>query len=203
MAELYSFGQHGFEVQYGLWRYSPDVNGVSPFNTNRVLTEDDGASASETGFKWINELSYQKDRQAFTLTAYTHLINNYIFDRPVAVLGTFRGPMPAFIYDQADVLFVGVDFTYSHSFTKSLKGTLGGSYLWSQNISKNEPLINQPPVNINAVLSWKTPRFLGLDASKLVLKASYTFQQWQAPRTVTPEQLISGEEEVTLDSEIF
>ena len=201
MAELYSFGQHGFKTQFGLWRYYTNENGE--LRTDRVLTEEDEAAEPEKGYKWINELTHQRDGHAFTLTAYAHFIDNFIFDRPVAVIGTIRGPMPVFIYDQADALFAGADLTYSRTFTKTLKGTLGASYLWSQNVRKNEPLINQPPVNINAELSWKTPSFLGLDFSKLTLQASYTFRQFQAPRTVTPEQLINDEVEITPDSEIF
>ncbi len=201
MAELYSFGQHGFKSQFGLWRYYTNEDGE--LRTDRVLTEEDEVAEPEKGYKWINELTHQRDDHALTLTAYTHFIDNFIFDRPVAVIGTIRGPMPVFIYDQADALFVGADLTYSRTFTKTLKGTLGASYLWSQNVRKNEPLINQPPVNINAELSWKTPPILGLDFSKLTLQASYTFRQFQAPRTITPGQLINGEVEITPDSEIF
>ncbi|MDN5213228.1 TonB-dependent receptor [Fulvivirgaceae bacterium BMA12] len=201
MAELYSFGQHGFKTQFGLWRYYTNENGE--LRTDRVLTEEDDAAEPERGYKWINELTHQKDDHTFTLTAYAHLIDNYIFDRPVAVIGTIRGPMPVFIIDQADALFAGADLTYSRTFTKNLKGTLGASYLWSQNIRKNETLINQPPVNINTELSWKTPSFLGLDASKLTLQTSYSFRQFQAPRTVTPGELISGAVEITPDAEIF
>lgn len=201
MAELYSFGQHGFKTQFGLWRYYTNEEGA--LRTDRVLTEDDEVTEPERSYKWTNELTYQKDNHEFTLTAYTHFIENFIFDRPIAVIGTFRGPMPVFIFDQADALLAGVDFTYSHTFTENLAGKFGISYLWSQNVADNEPLINQPPVNVNAELSWHTPRFLGLDFSKLVLQTAYTFEQWQAPRTVTPEQLISGEVEVNPDSEIF
>ena len=201
MAELYSFGQHSFKTQFGLWRYYTNENG--DLRTNRVLTEEDGLAEPEKGYKWINELAYQKDNRSLTLTAYAHYIDNYIFDRPVAVIGTIRGPMPVFIYDQADALFVGADITYAHTFTDNIKGTSGVSYLWSQNIAKNEPLINQPPVNVNADLSWQTPLFFGLDNSRLSLQTAYTFRQWQAPRTITAEQLINREVEVTPDSEIF
>ncbi len=201
MAELYSFGQHGFKLQYGLWRYYSNDEGE--LRTDRVLTEDDGITEPEKGYKWINELSYQKDGNSLTLTAYSHYIENFIFDRPVAVIGTIRGPMPVFIYDQANAVFTGLDFTYKHAFKENIKGTLGMSYLWSQNVSKDEPLINQPPLNINAELSWKTPLIAGLDESKLTMQTSYTFRQFQAPRTVSVEQLINREVIITPESEIF
>lgn len=201
MAELYSFGQHGFKTQFGLWRYYNNEEGE--LRTDRVLTEDDGITQAEQGYKWINELSYQKAGNALTITGYTHYIKNYIFDRPVAVIGTIRGPMPVFIYDQADALFAGLDLTYSQAFNESLKGTFGTSYLWNLNVGDNEPLINQPPIKIDAELSWQTPSILGFDDSRITWKASYTFRQFQAPRTITPEQLINREVIITPDSEIF
>jgi len=201
IAELYSFGQQGFKTQFGLWRYRTDENGV--LNTDNVLTEEDAVTEPEKGYKWISELSYQKNADALTITAYSHFINNYIFDRPVAVIGTFRGPTPVFIYDQADALFIGTDVTYTHTFVKKLKLTLGASYLWSQNVRENESLINQPPLNSNIEFSWQTPLFWGIDFSKLSVEASYTFRQFQGPRTVTPAQLIGGEVAITPESTIF
>ena len=44
---------------------------------------------------------------------------------------------------------------------------------------------------------WKT------ESSKITVKPSYTFQQFQAPRTVTPDELIDGTVEVDADDEIF
>ncbi len=201
MAEFYSFGQHGFNVQYGLWRYYTNPEGE--LRTDRVLTEEDGVTKPEKGYKWINELTFKNNENRFTVTAYSHFIDNFIFDRPIAIIGFFWGPMPVFIYDQADAFFAGTDITYSRVLSKNLKGTIGTSYLWSRNIEKNETLINQPPININTELSWKTPFFLGLTFSKLTLQASYTFRQFQAPRTIAPDQIINREVEINSESEIF
>ena len=200
MAELYSFGQHGFKVQYGLWRYILE-NGWP--NTERVLTQSDKPTKSERGYKWTNELSYDKNGHALALTAYSQYIDNYTFDRPIGLTRTWIGPMPMFIYDQADALFIGVDLTYSYSLTDNLKGVFGGSYLWSKTIEKNQPLINQPPVRINADFSWKTPTFLGLQSSKLTLQTSYTLEQFLAPSTIGLGQLAANEVQITSETEIF
>ena len=34
-----------------------------------------------------------------------------MFSKPIGLYGTIRGPMPYFIFDQSDVLFVGSDVT--------------------------------------------------------------------------------------------
>ncbi|MEM6526534.1 MAG: TonB-dependent receptor [Bacteroidota bacterium] len=201
MAELYSFGQHGFKVEYGLWRYYANEDGE--FRTDRVLTEDDNAGKPERGYKMTHELNYIKDESRFTITAYANYIDNFIFDRPLAVIGFLWGPAPAYIFDQSDALFTGADLTYSNTIADRLKGTFGASYIWSRNLERGEPLINQPPITVNAELSWETPSFLGLNFSKLTLLTSYTFRQFQAPRTISAEQLINREVEINANSEIF
>ncbi len=205
MAELYSFGQHEFKIEYGLWRYESDELGG--INTGRVLTGEDKTVEAEKSFKWINELARRANGNTLKLTGYANYINNFIFDRPSGVGRFFWGPGPTYIIDQSDAFFAGTDVTYAHSFSQKLKGIIGASYLWSRNVERNEPLINQPPLNFSGDIKWSTPTVLGLNYSKIILNANYTFRQNIAPRTITPEQLDgdlqNGEIEVTLDSEIF
>ncbi|MEM1215821.1 MAG: TonB-dependent receptor, partial [Bacteroidota bacterium] len=134
MAELYSFGQHGFKSTFGLLRYYTDANEGGAFRTDRVIELDESNIEAEQGYKWINEWRTQRRKSAFTLTAYTHYIRNYIFDRPLAVVGTIRGPMPVFIYDQVDALFIGADVSWQQDWSETLKGTLGMSYLFAENL---------------------------------------------------------------------
>ena len=205
MAELYSFGQNGFRIEYGFWRYEDDTNGnVSTLN---VLNGEDRKLEAEKSYKWTNELSFRRDADRLTLTGYLNFIDNFLFDRPAGVGQFFWGPGPTYIFDQSDALFVGTDITYSRSFTEQLKGTFGTSFLYSRNVERNEPLINQPPININAELAWETPSFIGLDYSKVTLQSAYTFEQFFAPRTIEPELLdgdpANGEREISLASKIF
>ncbi len=201
MAELYSFGQHGFKIEYGLWRYESDEDGN--LDTRRVLTEEDKEVKAEKSFKWTNELVFSDVDRSLTLTGYINYIGNFIFDRPAGLGFFFWGPGPTYIFDQSDALFIGGEVTYRKTFSKDLNAAFGASYIWSKNVERDEPLINQPPININAEATWNTPTFLNLQSSKLTLQTGYTFKQFQAPRTVTPDQLLSGEETISLDSEIF
>ena len=75
--------------------------------------------------------------------------------------------------------------------------------IWSRNVERNEPLINQPPININYELSW-TKRNLGpLDLLSASLSPGYTFRQFQAPREIPIRALIEGQSVVSLEDEIF
>lgn len=201
MAELYGFGQHGFKTSFGLLRYYTNENNV--LKTDRVITLSESSVSPEKGYKWINEWQTQRKSNTYTVTVYSHYIQNFIFDRPIAVVGTVRGPMPVFIFDQADALFAGVDFTWRKTWSKSFKGTYGISYLWSKNVNKGEALINQPPITTHYQLTWKMKKAWKFESSKLAIKPRYTFTQFQAPRTVRPDELIDGSVIINQDSEIF
>ncbi len=201
MAELYSFGQHGFKSSFGLLRYY--TNDEGRLRTDRVVKFSDSDVEDEKGYKFINELEVNSTKNRQTFTLYSHYIENYIFDRPLAVIGTIRGPMPVFIFDQADALFAGLDYSWERQISERLLGTFGFSYLWSRNISENESLINQPSIQVNYELNWSPTNFWKFESSKISLRPTYSFRQFQAPRTVSPESLINGSEVVTQESEIF
>lgn len=201
MSELYSFGQHGFKTSFGLLRYY--TNSAGNLRTDRVIELNDSAVEAEKGYKFINELEVSKNQDKHIVTLYSHYIDHYIFDRPLAVISTIRGPMPVFIFDQADALFTGVDYSWKRDWAKTISGKLGLSYLWSRNISENEPLINQAPVQLNYDLKWIQARLWKFESSAISIRPSYTFQQFQAPRTVSPESLIDGSVFITQNTEIF
>ncbi len=202
VAELFSFGQEGFRLVYGMLRYV-EVDGTPPIDTDEVILLDDSDVEPERGYKFINEFEINKNGNSHNFTVYSHFIQNYIFDRPIFVTGSFRGPMPAFIYDQVDALFLGTDYTWKKQWTKQISGTFGINYLWSRNIGDNEPLINQPPITTNYSLQWDQGRVWVFDSSRWSIRPSYTFQQFQAPRTVLIEDLVDGSAALTPDSEIF
>lgn len=198
--ELYSFGQDRWRLIFGLLRYADDNGEIS---TDEVTPFDESDVQPERGYKFINEFEIDKNDNQHVLTVYSNYIENYIFDRPIGVSTTVRGPSLAFIFDQADALFLGADYNWRTNWTQSISTDFGFSYLWSRNIGDNEPLINQPPISTSLTIEWDQGRFLGLSSSVLRLRPSYTFEQFQAPRTIPLESLVDGSEEVTLDSEIF
>ncbi|OJJ15027.1 hypothetical protein BKI52_39870 [marine bacterium AO1-C] len=201
MAELFSFGQHGFKTSFGLLRYYSNQEGQ--LRTDRVIALQESNVSPEKGYKWVNEWQTQTKTNTYTLTAYAHYIENFIYDRPLAVIGTIRGPMPVFIYDQANTVFAGADFTWQKQWSRSFNGTFGINYLWSRNLEVNEPLINQPPITTSYKMVWKTKDLWKFQSSRFSIKPSYTFTQFQAPRTVRPDELIDGTVVITPESEIF
>jgi iron complex outermembrane receptor protein len=200
MEELYSFGQHGFKTTFGLLRFT-DTNGK--LSTDEVIPLNQSTVNPERGYKFINEFQTHKNGNSHNLTVYSHFIENYVFDRPIGVFGTIRGPMPAFIFDQVDALFFGADYRWKKNWTDKISSVFGASYLWSRNIGDHAPLINQPPISTNVELKWNQGEAGFFDSSRWALRPSYAFRQFQAPRTITPQSLVDGSVDLTTNSEIF
>lgn len=201
MAELFSFGQHGFKNSYGLLRYY--FNDENKLKTDQVINLNESNVTPEKGYKLINELKINNKLQSHSFAFYSHYLLNFIYLRPYGLIGTFRGPQPTFIFDQTDALFLGFDYDWNAQWSKFVDGTFGISYLWSRNITDKETLINQPPVTVSYKLIWKQKKLWKFTSSRIVIKPFYRFEQFQAPRTLTPDQLIEGDEVITPESEIF
>lgn len=200
MEELFSFGQHGFKTTFGLLRFT-DTNGQ--LSTDEVTSLDQSNVSPEKGYKFINEFQTNKNGNTHNITVYSHFIENYVFDRPIGVFGTIRGPMPAFIFDQVDALFFGADYSWKKEWNEDITSVFGASYLWSRNIGDNAPLINQPPISTHVELKWNQGKVWLFDSSKWSIRPSYSFRQFQAPRTIIPQNLVNGSVELTTNSEIF
>jgi iron complex outermembrane receptor protein len=201
MAELYSFGQHESQTTFGLLRYEPDSTGR--IMASRVLSLNERAIRPEQSYKYNATLDWSKDHNRLEATGYVNYIENFIFSRPIGVLGTARGPMPTFIMDQSDALFLGTDITYHRSYHLNGQATAGISYIWSHNVQRNETLINQPPIHIHLRLRHAFPKVFGFDLISCGLQPSYTFRQFQAPRYIPIRDLVEGTSTIAIEDPIF
>lgn len=201
MAELYSFGQHEARQLFGLLRYYEDSEGN--LQNDRVVRMMESSVEAEQSYKWVNELEIKGERGRFSTSVYANYIASFIFWRPIGVVGTLRGPMPTYIFDQANAFFTGLDMTYEWQHSSRWSSKFGSSYIWSQNVERREPLINQPPININYELAYDHRHVGPFDRVQFALQPLYTFRQFQAPRALSIRDIIEGNVEINLDSEIF
>ena len=72
MAELYSFGSHGFKNSFGLLRYYYNEN--NELRTDKVTIMSESLLSPEKSLKLINELDYKSEKNEIKLT----LFSNYI-----------------------------------------------------------------------------------------------------------------------------
>jgi iron complex outermembrane receptor protein len=201
MAELFSFGQHESRTAFGLLRYEPNEEGQ--ITANRIIPIAESNVNPENSIKYTSELDYTIGNHRLTTTAYVNYILNFIYSRPIGVLGTARGPMPTFIVVQSDALFLGTDLTYTFKYGQHSKISGGVSYIWSQNVERKETLIDQPPVHLNARWNHHWTDVYGIDLIELSVGPSYTFRQFQAPRVIPVRALIEGTASLTIDDPIF
>lgn len=201
VAELYSFGQQNFRHTFGLLRSGFRVNGTP--TTAGVTSFNESDVALEKGYQLTNEFRHNKNGNTHLVTGYVNYIDNYVFDRPISVTQGIRGPQFNFFYDQSETLFLGIDYTWKKQITPNLSTKLGFNYLWSRDIGRDQPIIEQAPIASNLQLEWKQGDFGMLKNSTWKISPSYTFQQFQAPRTVAVGELIDRTEIITKDSEIF
>ncbi len=201
MAELFSFGQHESQTTFGLLRYEPsDAGGIQ---ASRVLSFAESEVAPENSVKYTTEFEWKKTGHRLSATAYANYIRNFIFSRPIGVLGTARGPMPTFIMDQTDALFLGVDFTYTRYYHEHGRATFGASYIYSRNVQRDETLINQPPIHAHLNVEHAFHNTGIFDKVVCGVRPSYTFRQFQAPRHIPVRALIEGDVTVSVDDPIF
>ena len=157
MAELFSYGGHSFKNTFGLLRYY--YNSSDRIMTDKIIKMEEGTISAEKGFKFINEINFNSERQKVKVTFFSNYILNYVFERPIGIYGTIRGPMPYFIYDQSDVFFLGSDISLERKISENIKSTSTFNYLWSKNLKKNDKIINQPPIKISNNFVIKTKQF--------------------------------------------
>lgn len=201
MAELYSFGQHEAQTTFGLLRYQPSEEHT--IIANEVTKFSESGVSPENSIKYTSEFEWRTTENYLSVSAYANYIQNFIFSRPIGVLGTARGPMPTFIIDQSDALFLGTDATYTRYYHKNGKASIGGSYIWTRNVERNETLINQPPIHLHASIDHSFLKLGKIDELDLSLNPTYTFRQFQAPRDISVRALIEGTVDLSIDDPIF
>ncbi|MCC5922396.1 MAG: TonB-dependent receptor plug domain-containing protein [Crocinitomicaceae bacterium] len=201
MHELYAFGQHEARTTFGLLRYVPDSD--STISAKNVTLLNQSNVRPENSIKYTSELEWIKRKHRLNITGYSNYIRNFTFHRPIGVLSTARGPMPTFVVDQADALFLGADLTYSYSYHKNGKVTFGASYIWSRNVQRNEHLINQPPIHLHTKWTQSWQNVGPLDKLEISIRPSYTFRQFQAPRVISIRDLVEGNVSLSFNDPIF
>ena len=72
-----------------------------------------------------------------------------------------------------------------------------------KNLKKKDNLIDHPPIRLSNNLIWNTNSFWKINSSEISLLPSYTFKQFQAPITISPQSLIDRSVNITKDSKIF
>ena len=125
-------------------------------------------------------MTFQRDNSTFgfSINPYINTINDFIVIEPIEIQQTIKGNFQVWEYRQTNARLVGVDVDASMAFTENLRFNHQFSLVKGYDRSRNQPLINMPPVNTKNELVYQNPRIYNL---RLALQSEYVFQQNEFP----------------------
>ena len=148
----------------------------------------------------MNTYSWLTQKWDAEVVIYANYIDDYIYSRPGGITNTVRGAFPFFLYEQTDALFLGADISAKLMHSNTFYSRMTGSYLWAKDVANSSFLPTIPPPNIAYNLHYHQKRFWKLSELDLGLSISYTFEQFQHPRTIGVGELLKAK---VNDEELF
>jgi iron complex outermembrane receptor protein len=128
--ELYSYGLH---------------NGLASFEIGNEKLVPEFALNSDLGLKFKNELV------SIDFNLYRNSINHFIYAKPdTSPTLTVRGAFPTFRYTQTKALLSGFEFQLSKPVWRNYLFTCSYAYLFAQDLTNNQALINMPSNRLKA-----------------------------------------------------
>ena len=165
-----------------LVRRSPEVNELYSSGLHQGIAgieEGDWTLIPETSIKSILSQSFLiKEFLHLELTAYSHLIYNYIYLKPDGELRlTIRGAFPVYTYTQDDAWISGADLSIIADISQNLEWTAKASLIKGNTIDDNIPLSLIPPAYYSTSISYSLKDFWKLKGTLVQLEGEYTSQQ--------------------------
>lgn len=190
-----SFTYHNFSASAGFhkkmdnnWQLFTNVSFASR-NPNPSELFSDGLHHS-TGVIELGDLNLKKEKAtklsvtlqkkyngfSFEINPYINSIQEYIFLKPVGFESTIRGAFPVWEYQQTNARLLGIDVQTRWDIAKQWQHSFSLAYVNGKETSKDEPLIDMPPLNINNKIRFSKNEWKNL---VLELKSEVVFQQKQ------------------------
>ena len=165
-------------------RRSPEVNELYSSGLHQGVAgieEGDWTLTPETSFKSIITQSVLvKEFLHLELTAYSHLIYNYIFLKPQDELRlTIRGAFPVYRYTQTDAWIRGLDVGLIADISKRFEWSAKLSMIRGSSTQGKKPLSLIPPAYFSSSLSWSIDDYWKWKGTKFRLEGEYTGHQNQ------------------------
>lgn len=125
-------------------------------------------------------------------TPYLNAIRDFIYLNPTGVEYTIRGTFPVYSYAQDNVVMAGLDLHTDWDITGRFRHSFNFAYVYADNTTRNEPLIDMPPLNIiNAVrytIGWHN-LFAELRSEAVFVQSRYPYNNFYTDVPVNGELL--------------
>jgi iron complex outermembrane receptor protein len=118
------------------------------------------------------------NRFSFEINPCINQIQDYIFLKPVGFETTIRGAFPVWEYQQTDARLLGIDVQTHWDINNYWQHSFSLAYVNGKDSSKNEPLIDMSPLNLNNKIRFSKKEWHELI---LELKSEIVLKQNQYP----------------------
>ncbi|CAM4143004.1 TonB-dependent receptor [Gillisia hiemivivida] len=133
---------------------------------------------SEIGHKISLTFQRENENFSFSVSPFINTIKDFMVIEPTEIQQTVRGNFQVWEYRQTDAQLLGVDFDASYAFSKNFRFNHQFSLVKGYDRSREEPLINMPPINTKNEIVYQNPEFKNL---RLALQSEYVFRQNEYP----------------------
>ena len=149
----------------------------------------------EESIKFSSSLSKKWKSFSMEINPYFHHISNFMYLRPFDFERTNRGAFPVWEFQQTNARLLGIDFHSQWNISSNWQHKFSFAYVNGEDLSKNQPLIDMPPMNISSSIQYKKPEWNGL---VLELQSESVFRQHRYPNFNFETDIIVDGEFVTV-----
>ena len=149
----------------------------------------------EESIKFSSSLSKKWNSFSMEINPYFHHITNFMYLRPIGFETTIRGAFPVWEFQQTNARLLGIDFHSQWNISSNWQHKFSFAYVNGEDLSKNQPLIDMPPMNISSSIQYKKPEWNGL---VLELQSESVFRQHRYPNFNFENDIIVDGEFVTV-----
>ncbi|HRE77666.1 MAG TPA: TonB-dependent receptor [Flavobacterium sp.] len=132
----------------------------------------------EESIKFSSSLSKKWNSFSMEINPYFHHITNFMYLRPIGFETTIRGAFPVWEFQQTNARLLGIDFHSQWNISSNWQHKFSFAYVNGEDLSKNQPLIDMPPMTISTSIQYKKPEWNGL---VLELQSESVFRQHRYP----------------------
>lgn len=147
-------------------------------HSNGTIELGDLRTEKEKGYKFSATLLKSNGNFNFEVTPYLNLINNFIYLAPTEIEYTIRGAFPVYRYRQTDALLAGLDLHTNWKIASNWQHSFSFAYVYGQDTTKDQPLIEMPPLNIANTIRYTKENWHQLF---LELRSEAIFKQTRYP----------------------
>lgn len=152
----------------------------------------------EQSIKWIASLENRWNSFLFSVNPYLHIIDDFIYLKPIGVESTIRGAFISWEYQQDKARLLGLDVQANWKITPSLTYKSSFAFLEGKNSISDTYLVDMPPFQMNNGLHWTSRKAHQLTFG---VQNEWVFKQNHFPNYNFDMTIIENNEyqQVTLD----